>query len=86
MRFEIIAVRDRAINSFGSPFFVPAVGHALRSFSNEINREDSEFGKNPEDYDLYLIGSYDSDSGDLVAQKPEMIAIGKDMVKTNRSE
>lgn len=80
MIYKIVAIRDRAIDAFGTPFFVTALGHATRSFKNEINREGSEFGRNPEDYDMYVIGTYDDADGSLVAEKPNMIAIGKDQI------
>lgn len=77
---KVLAVRDRAVDSFGRPIFVLALGQGTRSFANEINSPQSEFNKNPEDFDLYHIGDYDDVSGTLYPCTPLMIAIGKDLV------
>lgn len=77
---KIVAVRDRAIDSFGTPFFVHTTGQAMRSFTDEMNREDSVMGAHPEDYDLYEIGEYFESTGEILpTQPPRMVAIGKDV-------
>lgn len=87
MRLVIVAIRDRAVDAFGTPFFVPALGGALRSFADEVNRRDPE-GKNqlaahPEDFDLYELGSYnDGDAKFELLEKPRQVAIGKDQVRS----
>lgn len=75
----VCAVRDRALDAFMQPIFVPAVGLAIRSFSDEVNRPDSPMFSHSDDYDLYLIGSYDDSVGALVPESPRQVAIGKDM-------
>lgn len=81
MRHIVVSVRDRAADTFGRPFFVSAVGAAVRSFVDEVNRADKDnpLFAHPEDFDLYEIGHFDDDSGDIVAVKPRMVAIGKDV-------
>lgn len=75
----IVAVRDRAVDAFSRPFFVPSVGAAVRSFRDEVNNPESPMNKHPEDYDLYELGAFDDESGDLRSlDKPRMVAIGKD--------
>lgn len=86
MNIKICAVRDRAIDEFGQPIFVRAIGQAIRSFTDEINREGSEMGQHPEDYDLYEIGDWNGASGAITTPTtPRMLAIGKD-VKRNPIE
>lgn len=77
---KVLSVRDRAVDAFGTPIFVQAVGQAVRSFSDEVNREGSPFHAHPEDYDLFLIGDYDEQTGTLVpVGVPRQVAIGKDL-------
>lgn len=80
MKFVICAVRDRAVDQFNTPFFVAALGQAVRSFSDEVNRvaEGNQMNMHPEDFDLYTLGSYESDDGSFVTDKPRMVAVGKD--------
>lgn len=63
----VCAVRDSAVNAFSRPFFVPAVGAAVRAFGDEVSRVDSDMHKHPEDFELYELGTFDEESGVLVS-------------------
>lgn len=79
----IYAVKDLAVQAFGTPFFVRAKGEALRSFQDEANRRDSDsaIAKHPEDYELYRIGDFDDQTGTIIAaQAPELVARAKDLI------
>ena len=83
MLYVVCAVRDRAADVFGQPFFVNARGSAIRSFSDEINnpKRDSAIAAHPEDFDLYQLGRYDDSGGTFeLFDRPEQLAIGKDLV------
>lgn len=80
----IAAVRDRAVDAFGQPIFAPHIGQIVRSFTDEVNRADSEFNKHPEDYDLYEIGTFEPSTGIVTGGTPRMVAVGKD-VRVNNS-
>ena len=62
MKYAVCAVKDRAVNAFNRPIYVPTVGVAIRSFTDEVNRKDSELQNHPEDYDLYEIGQWDDET------------------------
>lgn len=81
-KLYIVAVRDRAIDAFMNPFVVSALGMALRSFGDEVKNPESPMSKHPEDYDLFHLGFYESDSGALQPlERPHQLAIGKDQVQ-----
>lgn len=80
----VVAIRDRAVDGFMQPGFVPALGLAVRQFQDELNREDraNPLWAHPEDYDLYLLASYDDSAGTFTVgdeKLPKMIAVGKDL-------
>jgi hypothetical protein len=81
---QVVSVRDSATEGFGRPVFVQAVGQALRSFGDEINRVagDNDLNKHPEHFDLYHLGTFDDELG-LVAplEFPKLLASGKDLVR-----
>lgn len=79
--FFCCAIRDSAIDAFGTPIFVVATGAAVRSFSDEINREGSVFGAHPADYELYLLGRFNDGSGLLSGGPPTLLVRGQDLVK-----
>lgn len=82
MRQAVVAVFDRAAQIFGRPFFVAAPGQAIRSFTDEVNRSDSErgeFSKHPDDFDLWLLCYYDDVLGSFEGEQT-MLVRGKDVV------
>lgn len=81
MRYKVLAIRDRAIDAFGQPFFSSSIGGAIRSFTDEINRvaENNQLNKHPEDFDLFALGEYDDSTGRFDCADPSQVAIGKDL-------
>lgn len=68
-RLIAVAVRDSAAGAFNRPFFVPAVGMALRSFEDEVRRQapDNPMNAHPSDFELYQVGFYEEATGELVS-------------------
>lgn len=81
MKLVVCAVKDRAVNAYNRPIFVPTVGVAIRSFNDEANRKDSEMNNHPEDYDLYELGSWDDETGIYEpVDVPRVVARAQDSV------
>lgn len=81
-RLHVLAVRDAALQAFGAPFFVPAVGVGSRSFVDEVNNPESVFNKHPDDYELFELAVYDQESGVFnCLERPRSVLRGKDAVK-----
>lgn len=82
MRYKILAIRDRAIDSYGQPFYSASVGGAIRSFSDEVNRvaENNQLNKHPEDFDLFLLGEFDDQTGEFDVTRPAQVCVGKDVI------
>lgn len=85
MIYKIVSIRDRAADTFIVPSFVSSIGAATRSFGDEINRkaENNQINTHPEDFDLYEVGAFDDETGEVMPTKPRQIAIGKDLKVTN---
>lgn len=77
----IIAVRDRQLDAFMRPFVAQSNGQAVRSFRDEINRAGSELNAHPEDYELYLLGTFEETTGEILATKPQQIAIATNLIE-----
>lgn len=79
MILEIVSVRDSAVDSYGSPIFVRSVGEAVRSFGDEAVKDDSAIRAHPGDYTLFHVGSFDTDTGQLLPlPNPTQLARGVD--------
>lgn len=83
---QMCAVFDHASGLFGSPFFVAAVGQAIRSFTDEVNRAapDNALHAHPEDFDLHCLGQWDDQTGDCFQPDRRVLVRGKE-VKEVRS-
>jgi len=81
MKSVVASIRDHAAGFFGQPFFAPSRGAAIRSFGDAVNAggEGNQFSMHPEDFDLYEIGAFDSDTGVLEPCIVTKIAHGKDL-------
>ena len=80
MKYVVVSIKDRAADAFGRPAFVPSVGVAIRSFSDEVNRSDSEnqMYSHPDDFDLFELGSYDDSTGIVeMLDQPKLLILGK---------
>ena len=69
MKMVICSIRDSAADAYGRPFFLPSVGVAIRSFTDEVNRpsEDNQIYQHPEDFDLFELGEFDDTTGRLIS-------------------
>ncbi len=65
MKLAIFAVRDVKTSQYGNPMFLQADGQAIRSFQDECNRADAQnmLYLHPEDFELFKVGWFDTDSG-----------------------
>ena len=78
MKYVVCSIRDHAAEFYGQPFFAPSKGAAIRSFTDAVNDKSSgnQFAAHPADFDLFHIGDFDSDSGELFPCKATRIAQG----------
>lgn len=83
---QVVCVFDSAVQAYMQPFFVPAIGAALRSFTDECNRRGSEqqpspLYDHPEDYSLHLLAEFDDLTGEFKdpAGGKRVLARGQDV-------
>lgn len=81
MILQVVSVKDSAIEAFGRPIFVVALGQATRSFADEINNDKSEMYAHPGDYVLYHLGEYDDATGAFKCDAPRQLSRGSDVKK-----
>lgn len=84
----ICAVFDRQALAYMTPMFFQATGQAVRAFTDAVNNQENEFGKHPEDYAVFKLGSYDPGTGQIKAQPegPIQVVTGLDVVDRSRYE
>ncbi len=59
----ICAIYDSKAEAYSQPMYFQSTGQAVRSFSDECNRKDSNIGMHPEDYTMFHFGDFDERTG-----------------------
>lgn len=75
---NICSIFDGKAEAYMQPFFVQAIGVAKREFGNLVNDPSHPIGKHPEDYTLFVVGTWEEMEGKLVSLEPRAIGNGLD--------
>lgn len=59
MKHYMFTYFDSKGGFYSKPMFTRSKGEAIRSFSDEVNREDSYLAAHPEDFTLFELGIFD---------------------------
>jgi hypothetical protein len=88
MKMFLFGIRDSKVAGFGNPMVFQARGQAIRSVADEINgvhgSEVSVLKQHPEDFELFELGSFDTDTG-VIEPKLESVCPCSDL-KIQRDE
>lgn len=71
------AVLDTKVGAYAPPFFVRSKAEAIRSFLDACKDPQVSISKHPEDYRLFLVGSFDDLTGHLDPSLPEVLCQGE---------
>ena len=82
------SVFDAAVQGYGNPIFFQSDAAAQRIFVSEIREShDSLLSKSPKDFDLYRIGSFDTDTGVFKPEaSPVLVAAGRNVLPATISD
>lgn len=61
--YSVLSVYDVALKAYGRPFVAPTVAAGARAVADEVNAPGTELNKHAADYRLFLLGTFDDDSG-----------------------
>ena len=76
MEKPVVVLYDNVANAYKDPFYPPTRGVALREFQDAVNNpQNAQLHNHASDFDLYVIGSWDEQTGKLVCfDVPEKLA------------
>lgn len=63
MKLEMLAIRDAKMQAFMTPWFSLNLAVAVRLFADAVNDPVSTMHKNPEDFALYHLGTFEDGKG-----------------------
>lgn len=81
MIHQLIAVKDVKAGHYAKPVAVPTDAVGVRAFQDAVNDKSTEYAKHPEDYEIWNIGTYDDNSGKVVASEPRQLASAVALIK-----
>lgn len=64
MNYAVYGIFDNVAGHFLAPFLMRSEGEALRTFKDLVNEEGTPLNKNPEDYTLYKLGTWNEITGE----------------------
>jgi hypothetical protein len=76
MEKPVVVLYDNVANAYKDPFYPPTRGVALREFQDAVNNpQNAQLHNHASDFDLYVIGTWDEQTGKLVCfEIPEKLA------------
>lgn len=75
MKKYVCASYDKKAKCFSHPFYVGQAEMAIRALHDAANDPTHEVFKHPEDYGLFLLGTFDDETGKFTCKgEPENIA------------
>ena len=82
MKLKAFSIYDTATKVFNRPFYQHTKGQAIRSFTDLVNDDQTEISKHPSDYALFLLGTFEDDTGSLFSESaPEKVITGLEVVE-----
>lgn len=63
MLLKAYSIRDGKAQFYHTPYYKAHEGEAVRDFQQVVNDEKSTVSKFPEDFDLFHVGEYQTDTG-----------------------
>ena len=79
-KLQAVSIFDSKAQTFTPPYFVPAVGVAIREFGSLVNDGKSLQSQYPGDFELFHLGDFDPSTGCFVPLvEPKRIVSGADV-------
>lgn len=76
MKTKMFSLYDSKAKMFGTPFFMPTIGMALRALQDLTNDNQSMVSRHPSDFSLYELGEFNDEDGSTQNKIPlNMVAI-----------
>lgn len=80
MKYLLCSIKDRSIDAFQPIGSMRAEGEAIRGFQDALNNPNNgPIYKHPDDFDLYVLGELDDETGTITPCTPRKIADGKQL-------
>ena len=86
MLHKIYAIHDITAELYTQPFYAVNDQTAIRSASNLVHNPGTTFYDNPEDFRLYLLGTYNDETAEIYQTAPVFVIRLSDLMVKNHIE
>jgi len=76
MKTNLYTIHDKEADTWSGPYNAPNDTVLLRQINTQVNSTtdaNNAWSTNPEDFDVYQIGEFDNETGDVHLQKTKLI-------------
>ena len=70
MQQKLFSIYDKKTNCYERPFIARHSAEVAREWPKVISNPETKYGKNPTDFSVFEIGSYDDETGIMENIKP----------------
>lgn len=82
----LCSIHDSQSERWTNPLCFPAVGAAIRAFTQACDGGDKQMTNAPGDFTLYTIGSYDDQLGIIKATDPVRVVTGLQVISSKQPQ
>lgn len=86
MQTELFAVYDNKAQAFASPFVMQNRAMAIRAFKFAVNDKTTDPGKYPEDFSLFILGTFNDADASITTVPQTCIAYGLALVDAQEQQ
>ena len=79
---SLYAIRDIKAEHFLPPFISFNDNTAVRHLADAVNSEGHDFARNPADFSLHKLGIYDSATGQIEPNTPQLVAEATSLIRS----
>lgn len=80
MKVKLYAVYDVASGVYDGPHAQQTDAVATRNFAQAVNNPESPIGKNPDDFTLFRVGTWDDSNGEIIPESVVKIVNGLEVI------
>jgi hypothetical protein len=75
MKLKIFSIRDQKIDSYLNPMAMTTAGQMIRMLQDEMQQQDNMLGKHAEDFELFEVGEFDTETGTITGHPPKSVML-----------
>lgn len=85
MKLQIYCIYDSKVLDYANPFYLHSEGELRRGFVEVCMNPETKMNKYPNDFSVYHIGEWNSESGIISSHPPALVMTAVEAIKQGQS-